>query len=50
MAKQKTKTNVLTSGASSFYPFVSFEMQDPNGIMIGTNTANNSLVIIDVSL
>lgn len=23
-------------------------MQDPNGIMIGTNTANNSLVIIDV--
>lgn len=43
-----SKRNVLTSGASSFYPFVSFEMQDPNGIMIGTNTANNSLVIIDV--
>lgn len=43
-----SKRNVLTSGAASFYPFVSFEMQDPNGIMIGTNTANNSLVIIDV--
>lgn len=45
---KRSKRNVLTSGASSFYPFVSFEMQEPDGILIGTNTANNSLVIVDV--
>lgn len=45
---KRSKRNVLTSGASSFYPFVSFEMQEPDGILIGTNTANNSLVIINV--
>ena len=27
---------------------ISFEMQDPDGIMIGTNRANNSLVTIDM--
>lgn len=44
----KARRNVLTSGASSCYPFISYEMQDPEGIMVGTNKANNSLVSIDM--
>ncbi|MEG1753464.1 MAG: PrgI family protein, partial [Christensenella sp.] len=44
----RARRNVLTSGASSFYPFTSFEMQDPDGIMVGTNRTNNSLVTLDV--
>lgn len=46
--KCKAQRNVLTSGVASCYPFISFEMQDPDGIMIGTNRANNSLVTIDM--
>lgn len=46
--KRKAQRNVLTSGVASCYPFISFEMQDPDGIMIGTNRANNSLVTIDM--
>lgn len=46
--RRKGKRNMLTSGASSFYPFISFELQDPNGIMLGVNSANNSLVAVDV--
>lgn len=45
---EKARRNVLTSGASACYPFISYEMQDPNGIMVGTNRANNSLVSIDM--
>lgn len=44
----KAHRNVLTSGAASCYPFISFEMQDPDGIMVGTNHSNNSLVTIDM--
>lgn len=45
---KKSRRNMLRSGASSLYPFVSFEMQDPNGIMMGVNKSNNSLVAVDV--
>lgn len=44
----KSRRNMLSSGAASLYPFVSFELQDPNGIMMGVNSENNSLVAIDV--
>ena len=44
----KARRNVLTSGAAACYPFISYEMQDPDGIMVGTNRANNSLVSIDM--
>lgn len=40
--------NVLTEGAASLYPFLSFELQDPGGIVMGTNTHNNSLVIVNL--
>lgn len=44
----RSKRNVLTSGAASCYPFTSFEMSDKDGILMGVNTANSSLVIIDI--
>lgn len=44
---KKMRRNVLTSGAASAYPFCSYEVNDENGIMFGTNKANNSLVFID---
>ena len=46
--ERKSKRNMLSSGAASMYPFISFELQDPNGIMLGVNNANNSLVAVDV--
>lgn len=46
--KRKSRRNVLSSGAASFYPFVSYELQDPNGIMLGVDSSNNSLVAVDV--
>lgn len=44
---KKSRRNVLTSGAASFYPFVSFELQDPGGIMVGVNSSSNSMVAIN---
>ncbi len=45
---KKARRNVLTSGAASFYPFVSFELQDPGGIMVGVNSSSNSMVAINI--
>ncbi len=45
---KKTKRNVLTAGAASCYPFTSFEVCDDNGILLGVNKHNNSLVIVDI--
>ncbi len=45
--KQVSKRNVLTQGLVSTYPFISSSIFDENGIYIGTNTYNNSLVFID---
>ena len=41
------KRNVLTSGLVSTYPFISSSVFDENGIFIGTNIYNNSLIFID---
>lgn len=46
--KRKSRHNMLSSGASSLYPFISRELQDPNGIMMGVASENNSLVAVDV--
>lgn len=43
-----SKRNVLTSGAASCYPFVSYSICDDNGILLGVNKYNNSLVITDI--
>lgn len=46
--QELSKRNVLTAGAASCYPFVSFEMSDDNGILLGVNKYNNSLIIVDI--
>lgn len=45
---EKSKRNVLTTGIASCYPFTSFEISDDNGILLGVNKHNNSLVIVDI--
>ena len=45
---ETSKRNMLTSSAASCYPFTSFEMSDENGILLGVNQHNNSLVIVDI--
>ena len=45
--KKAGRRNILTSGLLSTYPFISSTIFDQNGIFIGTNIYNNSLVFID---
>jgi conjugal transfer ATP-binding protein TraC len=45
---ERSKRNMLTSAAASFYPFTSYEMSDENGILLGVNKHNNSFVIVDI--
>ncbi|MCM1489186.1 MAG: PrgI family protein, partial [Firmicutes bacterium] len=45
---ERSKRNVLTSGAASCYPFTAYELCDDNGIMLGVNKFNNSLTIVDI--
>ncbi|MEF2877036.1 MAG: DUF87 domain-containing protein [Blautia sp.] len=45
---QRAKRNALTSGVAACYPFTSYEMSDKDGIMMGVNKANSSLVIVDI--
>ncbi|MDR1630772.1 MAG: ATP-binding protein [Oscillospiraceae bacterium] len=45
---EQSKRNVLTTGVASCYPFTSFEMCDDNGILLGVNKHNNSLIIVDI--
>ena len=45
--KDAAKRNVLTNGLVATYPFISSAIFDEEGIFIGTNIYNNSLVFID---
>ena len=45
---ERSKRNVLTLGAASCYPFTSYEMCDDNGILLGVNRYNSSLIIVDI--
>ena len=45
--KDAAKRNILTSGLIATYPFISSSIFDEEGIFIGTNIYNNSLVFID---
>ena len=47
MVKNVSKRNILTSSLVSTYPFISSSIFDKEGIFIGTNIYNNSLVFID---
>ena len=45
--KKSAKRNVLTSGLLATYPFISSNIFDENGIFIGKNIYNNSLIFVD---
>ncbi len=45
--KDSAKRNILSSGLLATYPFISSTIFDEDGIFIGTNIYNNSLVFID---
>lgn len=45
--KNAARRNVLTSGLLSTYPFITSSIFDENGIFIGTNIYNDSLIFID---
>lgn len=42
------RRNMLTKDAAATYPFSSYELMDDNGILVGTNITNGSLVMPDV--
>ncbi len=44
----RTKRNLLTGGVAGCYPFTSYEMCDDNGILLGVNKYNSSLIIVDI--
>lgn len=45
---ERSKRNILTTSVASCYPFTSFEMCDDNGVLLGVNKHNNSLIIVDI--
>ena len=45
--KNSSKRNVLTSGLLATYPFISSSLFDEDGIFIGKNIYNNSLIFVD---
>ena len=45
--KITSKRNILTSSLVATYPFISSAIFDENGIFVGTNIYDNSLVFID---
>ena len=47
LIKKSAKRNILTSGLLATYPFISSTIFDQEGIFIGTNIYNKSLVFID---
>ena len=45
--KNAARRNILTSGLLATYPFISSNIFDQDGIFIGTNIYNNSMIFID---
>ena len=45
--KKSARRNILTSGLLSTYPFISASIFDENGVFVGRNIYNNSLIFID---
>jgi conjugal transfer ATP-binding protein TraC len=46
--KKSTARNALTTGLATTYPFVSSEFCDNDGIFMGINEHNQSMVIVDI--
>ena len=45
--KESSKKNILTNGIISTYPFISSSIFDEEGVFMGTNLYNNSLIFVD---
>ena len=45
--RNSSKRNILTEGLVSTYPFISTSIFDENGILVGKNIYNDSLILID---
>ena len=45
--KEVTARNVLTQGLVGTYPFISSTLCDENGIFLGSNIYNNSMILVD---
>lgn len=45
---EKSKRNILTSDLVSMYPFISYEMNDRNGVMFGINPDNATLIMMNL--
>lgn len=45
--KNVTRRNVLTQGLVGTYPFISSTLCDENGIFLGSNIYNNSMIFVD---
>lgn len=45
--KEISRRNILTDGLVGTYPFVTSSIYDENGILIGTNIYNNSIIFIN---
>jgi len=45
--KNITRRNILSNGLVSTYPFISSNICDENGVFIGTNMYNNSIILVD---
>lgn len=45
---EKGRRNLLTTGVAGCYPFAAYEMSDEDGILLGINKANRSLVLLNI--
>lgn len=45
--KEISRRNILSNGLVATYPFISSNIYDENGIFIGTNIYNNSMILVD---
>ncbi len=45
--ERKSRRNALTSGVAAAFPFASYELSDRNGVFLGLNLYNRSLVFLD---
>ena len=45
--KEISRRNILSNGLVATYPFISSNLYDENGIFIGTNIYNNSMILVD---
>lgn len=45
---EQSRRNVLTWGVAGCYPFSAYEMSDEDGILLGVNKTNRSLVLVDI--